>query len=207
MINGSSGGFNAFPHIPGKALDRKEGIKRIMQRLQEIHHDLRYQVRTGESDLQIKVKLQFKNDYRPYVAIPLSYIDPNESVPDWDLVNSRKKPNPVNPFSWQTKAGKRGASSSPEDARIKKKNNQEEIDDWQIAKFLYALLEGMAMTPKYVNLDWTAEARLELTEVNPAATEDTPNETENSPVDTPEPSSVNLIHRISRRIYGFFGTK
>jgi len=42
---------------------------------------------------------------------------------------------------------------------------------------------------------------------SPPNTEDTPNETDNSPVDTPERSSVNLIHRISRRIYGFFGTK
>ena len=42
---------------------------------------------------------------------------------------------------------------------------------------------------------------------SPPITEDTPNEAENSSVDTPEPTSVNLIHRISRRIYGFFGTK
>ena len=38
-------------------------------------------------------------------------------------------------------------------------------------------------------------------------TKDTSNETENSPVDDIEKSSVNLIHRISNKIYGFFVPK
>ena len=38
-------------------------------------------------------------------------------------------------------------------------------------------------------------------------TKDTSNETENSSVDDTEKSSVNLVHRMSNKIYGFFVPK
>merc|ERR1711954_168100 len=104
---------------------------------------------------------------RPYRSINLADIDPNNSVPDWDLVMSKKKDSPVsvtpnNPFDWQKK-GKRGASSSPED-RLTKRRNREEIDDWQIAEFVHAFLEGRATRPKYQNLDCQSESATDLTE-------------------------------------------
>merc|ERR1712081_80756 len=128
----------------------------------------RYQVQMGESDLVIKIKYQYKDDYRPYVSVSLKDIDPNDSVPDWDLVMGRRKDSSSgapsnNPFDWQTKAGKRGASSSPED-RLTKRRNREEIDDWQVAEFVHAFLEGTTTKPRYHNLDWQAEAATDLAE-------------------------------------------
>merc|ERR1712081_108516 len=85
-------------------------------------------------------------------------IDPNDTIPDWELVMSGRKTTPetprAGPFDWQ-KAGKRGASRSPED-RSSKRSNREEIDDWQIAEFIHEFLEGTVTKPRYQNLDWQA---------------------------------------------------
>merc|ERR1712081_121298 len=91
MINGNAREFNAFPHIPAKAMERKEGIERILKRIQAINRQLRYQVRMGEDDLVVKVKYHFKDDYRPYVSINIDDIDPNGTVKDWDLVMAKKR--------------------------------------------------------------------------------------------------------------------
>merc|ERR1711954_347471 len=168
MINGNAKNFNAFPHIPAKAMAKKEGIEKILKRIQTINNQLRYQVRMGESDLLIKVKYQYKDDYRPYVTVKLEDIDPNETVPDWDLVMTRRKATPPSasasgPLDWQTKIGKRQASRSPDD-RLAKRSNREDIDDWQVAEFLHEFLEGTRTKPKYTNLDWNREAALALPE-------------------------------------------
>merc|ERR1711954_585099 len=77
------------------AMERKEGIERILKRIQAIDRQLRYQVRMGEDDLVVKVKYHFKDDYRPYVSISIEDIDPNGTVKDWDLVmTKRREPNP-----------------------------------------------------------------------------------------------------------------
>merc|ERR1711954_382798 len=131
MINRNAREFNAFPHIPAKAMCRKEEIEKILKRIQAINTQLRYQVRMGDNNVVVKIKYQYKDDYRPYVSVSLKDIDPNDSVPDWDVVMAKKKESPAgatpsNPFDWQT-PGKRGASSSPED-RLTKRRNRE---DWQ----------------------------------------------------------------------------
>merc|ERR1711954_214923 len=148
--------------------DKKEGIEKILKRIQAINLQLCYQVRMGDSDLVIKIKYQYKDDYRPYVTVRLEYIDPNETVPDWDLVMTRRKATSPSasasgPLDWQIKVGKRQASRSPDD-RLAKKSNREAIDDWQIAEILHEFLEGTRTKPKYTNLDWNREAALALPE-------------------------------------------
>merc|ERR1711954_199977 len=162
MTNGNSNSFNAFPHIPAKAMDHKEGIKKILKRVQATNTQLKHQVRMGVNDLNIKVKYQHKDNYRQYVSVALYHFDPNDTVPDWDLTMRKKKVNKPdvatkNPFDWQRKAGKCGASQSPEDRRSKR-GNRENINDWQIAEYLHAYLEGTTTVPKNTNMDWRAEA-------------------------------------------------
>merc|ERR1711954_627990 len=166
MINGNANDFNAFPHIPPKAMTRKDGIEKILKRIQTIDKQLRYQVQMGEDDLVVKIKYQFKDDYRPYVSVSINDIDPNDTVPAWDLVMSKRKtpdaaPEARSEFDWQTKAGKRNASRSPED-RKNKRNNREDINNWQIAEFIHAFLVGTTTKPKYTNLDWRVEAATTL---------------------------------------------
>merc|ERR1711954_495540 len=71
MINGNAREFNAFPHILAKAMAHKEGIEKILKIIQSIDKQLRYQVRMGNDDLVVKIKYQFKDDYRPYVSVNL----------------------------------------------------------------------------------------------------------------------------------------
>merc|ERR1711954_318620 len=94
---------------------------------------------------------------------PIKDIDPNETVEDWELVTLKKEAvkqgeGVKNPFNWQTKKGKRGASQSPEDSRKPKRTNRDEIDDWQIAEFLHSFIEGTVTKPSYANLIWGVEA-------------------------------------------------
>merc|ERR1711954_170639 len=100
MINGNGGSLqlHAFPHVPLKALPRKDAIEAILKRVQKINLVLRYQVRLGEKDLDIMVKNFNKYDYRPYVKVGLDAIDPNGDVPEWDLVSRKtSKATKINP--------------------------------------------------------------------------------------------------------------
>merc|ERR1711954_280913 len=175
MINGNAREFNAFPHIPAKAMCRKEDLEKILKRILGINTQLRYQVRMGEDDLLVKVKYSYKDDYQPHCMVRICDIDPNDTVRDWDLISSKKKDSaptmaPGSSYDWQVKAGKRSASQSPE-SREPKRSNREQIDDWQVAEFIHAFLEGTITKPKYANLDWIAEARTELTEQEAAPQE------------------------------------
>merc|ERR1711954_532960 len=76
MQNGGSRDFNAFPHIPGKTLKRHDAIVEILKRLQEQNLQLRYQIRLGTKDLEIRVKNHLPTDYRPYVRVEINTIDP-----------------------------------------------------------------------------------------------------------------------------------
>merc|ERR1711954_232883 len=107
--------FNAFPHVPSKAMARKEGIEMILKCLQEINKELRYQIQLGANDLEVMLKIHKEYDYKPYRRIELKNIDPNEEVPAWDLT-TKKSPmisNAVNTFDIGKKAGKRGTCTTP----------------------------------------------------------------------------------------------
>ena len=157
MVNGMGSEFNCFPHIPAKAMKRKEKLEEILKEIQEMNTQLRYQIIMGETDLKVMVKHHYKNDYRPYVSVPIKDLDPNDDVPEWELVSKSSIPreNEKNPFDWKKMPGKRGASQSPENSQRSKRQN---VSIWQIAEFLHSFLEGTATTPKYSDLDWEQEA-------------------------------------------------
>merc|ERR1711954_403063 len=91
MIVGNARSFNAFPHIPAKAMDRKDMLEAILKRMQAIHTQLCYQVRMGDNDLIVKAKLNKRDDYRPYVTISIVDLGPNNTVPDWDIMTKMKR--------------------------------------------------------------------------------------------------------------------
>merc|ERR1711954_110100 len=51
--NGNMTKFNAFPHVPGKATLRKEGLETILKSLQNANKQFRYQIRLGLKDLEV----------------------------------------------------------------------------------------------------------------------------------------------------------
>merc|ERR1711954_343272 len=146
--------FNAFPHVPGKAMSQKEGLETILKSLQNANKQFRYQIRLGLKDLEVWVKNHQEYDYKPYRKIEISSMDPNNDVPDWDLkTKDINVPDKVNPFDAGKGVGKRGAVESPEGYRSKRSN----VDEWQVQEFVWAFLEGTTNTPNYSNLTWELE--------------------------------------------------
>merc|ERR1711954_463115 len=140
--------------MPGKAMARKEGLEKILKRLQSINKQLQYQIWLGHKNLEVMVKNHKKFDYKPYRKIEISSIDPNNEVPEWDLITKDfNQPDQINPFDIRKSAGKRGAVESPEGYRSKRSN----IDDWQVQEFVWAFLEGTTTAPNYSNLTWELE--------------------------------------------------
>merc|ERR1711954_194442 len=157
--NGNQTSFNAFPHIPGKAMARKMGMEEILKRLQNINKQFRYQIRIGKDDIELFMKNHVEFQWKPYRKIEINVIDPNGHVLGWDLTkkNSNTMNNLVNPFDITKQPGKRGPVESPERRAAKRSN----IDDWQVVEFVWAFLEGTKTTPEYKNLTWEEERAVE----------------------------------------------
>merc|ERR1711954_475278 len=109
VINGNTTDFNAFPHVPAKAMARRDGFENILKRLQKENNSLRYQIRLGVDDLEIMLKNHKDFHYVPYRKVALPMIDPNNEVPEWDLIS---KDEPTNDQE-ENENGKRKASESP----------------------------------------------------------------------------------------------
>merc|ERR1711954_253461 len=151
QVNNNMKSFNAFPHIPAKALERKNKVEEILKRVQEIDRKLRYQVRLGKSDVLIMVKHHVEYDYSQYRPVSLDVIDPNCEVPEWDL---NTKPEDKDDVDDKFKGTKRAAESSPEGSNARKKKSNHYIDVWQVAEFLEAFINGTATEPNYGDADW-----------------------------------------------------
>merc|ERR1711954_531704 len=151
VLNGNSTDFNVFPHVPGKALARRDAIERILKRLQRENTSLRYQICLGDDDLSIMLKNHKEYDYVTYRKVSLKMIYPNNEVPEWDLTSNihLKNDKPE-----ENENGKRGAPESPEVRPAAKI----QISDWQISEFIWAYLEGPQTTAQYNNLEWELEA-------------------------------------------------
>merc|ERR1711954_272309 len=171
--NGGNKEFNAFPHIPGKAMRRHDAVINILKRLQESNTQLRYQIRLGKDDIKLKAKNHFQFDYCPYVKIDLSMIDPNNEIPDWEL--SFKRTNPCSqPSSFSIeKDKKRAAEESPENQKVQKRKKF--VPEWQIGEFLWMFLEGTKTAPEYSeeNMDLETES-IASTDTQEEAAENTP---------------------------------
>ena len=114
--------FNAFPHIPGKVMARHKKIIEILKELQSINLNLCYQIRLGQNDLEVRIKSHFKFDWQPYVKTELIALDPNDTIPEWELTGDTSKliNTTLNDPTNKSK-NKRLARTSPEGQVNKKK--------------------------------------------------------------------------------------
>merc|ERR1712081_66769 len=149
VINGNSTEFNAFPHVPAKAMARRDSIEYLLKRLQRENQSLRYQIRLGSDNLEIMLKNHKDFHYVPYRKVTLEMIDPNNEVPEWDLTC---KDDPKND-SDENKNGKRQASESP----LGKPAAKRHVNDWQISEFIWSYLEGTQTATNYDYLPWELE--------------------------------------------------
>merc|ERR1711954_52301 len=143
VINGNASQFNAFPHVPAKAMARRDRIETILKSLQADNPQLRYQIRLGDDDLEVYLKNHKEYDYVPYRKVTIKMIDPNEEVPEWDW-NCKIPKEPE-----ENENGKRNAPDSPEGKPASKKN----IHSWQVSEFIWAYLEGTQTAPSYNEVD------------------------------------------------------
>merc|ERR1711954_130164 len=101
QMNNNQKQINAFPHVPGKALNRKNSIEKILKRIQVINKPLKYQVRLGKTDLNVMIKHHMPNNYSKYIPMSIDLLDPNGEVMPWDLSSKSTLPsfsqNAVNP--------------------------------------------------------------------------------------------------------------
>ena len=97
------------------------------------------------------VKHHVQYHYLQYVPVSLDIIDPNNEVPDWDL---NTKPTLKESSENEFKGSKRVAENSPEGSLARKKRPEGYINDWKIAEFLEAYINGTATAPNYVDSDW-----------------------------------------------------
>merc|ERR1711954_198507 len=113
-------------------------------------------------DLSIMLKNHKDYDYVLYRKVTLEMIDPNDKVPEWDLV-AKDEPNNTN------ENGKRGATESRECKPAPKR----QINVWQVSEFIWAFLEGTQTSANYEDLQWdlepsqTEENEIEEAEVDP----------------------------------------
>merc|ERR1711954_102742 len=112
-------------------------------------------------------------DYRPYVKIDLSTIDPNGEIPDWELSYKRTNPCSQSTLFPIEKDKKRLAEESPENQKIQKRKKF--VPEWQIGEFLWTFLEGTKSAPEYSeeNLELETDS-VDNNETLEEAAEDTP---------------------------------
>ena len=136
--------INVIQHIPGPALTRKKALDKLLTSIRKKTPGLRTQVRLGKSDLKVMAKVQKKNDYSPYEEIPMSEVDPMNTLPEINIPGYKKPPNTsaianlirnferelktdkVDEDGYSTVERKRKGSPGKEDYRKKQKENTPE---------------------------------------------------------------------------------
>ena len=83
-------------------------------------------------------------------------IDPNNEVPEWDLI-SKDEPNDD---PKENENGKRQASESP----VGKPSAKKFVNDWKISEFIWSFLEGTQTATNYEEEDipWEIEINEDL---------------------------------------------
>merc|ERR1711954_283890 len=160
VINSNSTEFNAFPHVPAKAMAQRDGIENLLKRLQRENNSLRYQIRLGVDDLEIMLKNHKDFHYVPYRKVTLEMIDPNNEVPQWDLISKDiPKDDQI-----ENENRKRQASESP----VGKPSAKKFVNDWKISEFIWSFLEGTQTQTNYdeEEIPWEIELNENLTTEN-----------------------------------------
>ena len=148
--------INVFQHIPGPALNRKKKLDLLLASIRQKTPGLRTQVRLGKTDLKVMAKVQKQNDYSQYEEIPMSEIDPLDTLPGINLPGAKKptntgavanlirnfqkeiRPENVDKEGYRIVENKRKMSPEKEELRKKQKENTPE----KIGERVVSRLEG-----------------------------------------------------------------
>merc|ERR1712081_8774 len=121
-------------------------------------------------DLEIMLKNHKDFHYVPYRKVTLEMIDPNNEVPEWDLIS---KDEPKNDQE-ENENGKRQPSESP----VGKPSAKKFVNDWKISEFIWSFLEGTQTQTNYEEeeIPWEIELNENLTAEKDEDGQDKPEE-------------------------------
>ena len=147
-----SGNLNMFPVIPEMGINRKKSLENKLKSLQKLDSKLRYQIRLGESDFRVFIKIYHDGEYEKFREIPTEFIDPNEEADKIKTYTSNTLPEEessedenVNPNN--TEWSKITSKQSRRKFRELKAKSKKHVSETQVMEFIYAFLKGTKTTP------------------------------------------------------------
>ena len=147
-----SGNLNMFPVIPEMGINRKKSIETKLKALQNLDTKFRYQIRLGESDFRVFIKIYHEGEYEKFREIPIEYIDPNGETEKLRTFTSNTLPeeestddesNENSSQEWQKLSSRQTRRKF---RKLKTKSNKR-VSETQIMEFIYAYLRGTQITP------------------------------------------------------------
>ena len=147
-----SGNLNMFPVIPEMGINRKKSIKTKLKALQNLDTKFRYQIRLGESDFRVFIKIYHEGEYEKFREIPIEYIDPNGETEKLRTFTSNTLPeeestddesNENSSQEWQKLSSRQTRRKF---RKLKTKSNKR-VSETQIMEFIYSYLRGTQITP------------------------------------------------------------
>ena len=141
--------LHMFPVTPEIGIDRKKDIENRFKALQRIDPKIRYQIRLGDDDFKVFVKIYTKGEYDSYREFPIKYFDPNEHVRDLKTVLNKDSddgtPELDEPATneWSNVLNKHTRRRFMK----QKKELNRFISDTQIIEFLHDYLKGTKVSP------------------------------------------------------------
>ena len=147
-----SGKLNMFPVVPEKGINRKKSIENKLKSLQKLDTKLRYQIRLGESDFRVFVKIYRDGEYDKFREIPTEFVDPNDetekirtfttnTLPEEESSDD-DIPDPNDP-NWT----KINSKKSRRRLKKLKEKSKKKVSETQVMEFIYAYLRGTKTTP------------------------------------------------------------
>ena len=136
-----------FSVIPEMGLNRKKGIEAKLEELQRIDDKLRYQIRLGNTDSKVFVKIYHKGEYNKFRELPLVYLDPNnklDNIKTFTSDNLSKEESEEESESNSKENNWNSITSKQSRRRFQKiKENQRcDISNLQLMEFIYAYVKG-----------------------------------------------------------------
>ena len=123
-----------------------------MKALQALDSKFRYQIRLGEADFCVFIKIYHKGEYEKFREIPLEYINPNNELEKIRTFTTTVLPKEISSDEESINENEHDLTKlTSKQTRRKFKNlrakSKKKVSDTQIIEFIYAYLRGTKISP------------------------------------------------------------
>ena len=135
-----------FPVVPICGIDRKKEIERLLKQVKQLNSKVRCQIRLGERDFKVFMKIYNEGEFEPYREIPLEILDPHDEFPAIKTATTNKIPEEDHEYD-KTNIEIKDLVKLPEKIRrmiFKKMLSRKDVkvSSLQISEFLVKYLQG-----------------------------------------------------------------